>query len=98
MARFFDTSVFANPAVRNTFGNLGRSAIVGPGLWDADAAILKNSRFTESKYVQFRAEAYNVSKHPNLGDPVTTMRSADFGRILNMAGNRTMQIALRLVF
>jgi hypothetical protein len=45
-----------------------------------------------------RAEAYNVFNGPHLSNPVTTMLSVDLGRILNMAGDRTMQIGLRLVF
>jgi hypothetical protein len=98
MAQFFDISGFANPGVRNTFGSLGRNALVGPGFWGADAALLKNFRFTEQRYFQFRAEAYNLFNHPNMDNPNTNMRSRDFGRILNLSGNRTMQIGLRFVF
>lgn len=98
MAKFFDTSVFTNPGVRNTFGNLGRNALVGPGLWDSDFAVLKNFPFREGRFLQYRAEFYNLFNNNNLGDPNTTMRSVDFGRILNRSGNRTMQMGIRFVF
>ena len=56
MARYFDTSVFTNPAIQNTFGNLGRNALVGPGQWTADYAVLKNFPIREGKFIQYRAE------------------------------------------
>jgi hypothetical protein len=98
MRSFFDTSVFANPSIQNTFGNLGRNALVGPSQWTADGAILKNFPVSESKYFQYRAEFYNVFNNNNLNNPNTTTRSVDFGRILNRFGNRTMQMGIRFVF
>jgi hypothetical protein len=98
MRRFFDTSVFVNPSVRNTFGNLGRNSLFGPGSWDSDFAMLKNFPFAEGRFLQYRAEFYNVFNNNNLNNPNTTMRSVDFGRILNRFGNRTMQMGLRFVF
>ncbi len=98
MTRFFDTSAFANPAIRNTFGNLGRNTLVGPGQWNVDYAVLKNFPISETKFFQYRAEFYNVFNNNNLNDPNTTTRSVDFGRILNRFGNRTMQMGIRFVF
>jgi hypothetical protein len=87
-----------NPAIRNTFGNLGRNAVFGPGSFSASLAALKNFRFGEQSYFQFRAEAYNFLNNNNLANPTTQRSSRDFGRILNRFGNRTMQIGLRFVF
>lgn len=98
MARYFDTTVFSNPAIQNTFGNLGRNALWGPGQWVADYALLKNFPVSEGKYFQYRAEFYNLFNNNNLNNPNTTMRSVDFGRILNRFGNRTMQMGIRFVF
>ncbi|MDZ7636885.1 MAG: hypothetical protein U5J83_01290 [Bryobacterales bacterium] len=98
MAQFFDKSVFVNPAIRNTFGDLGRNALVGPGSWDTDFALLKNFPFQEGRFLQYRAEFYNLFNNNNLSNPNTNMRSADFGRILNRFGNRTMQMGIRFVF
>lgn len=98
MAGFFDPSVFINPAIRNTFGNLGRNAVRGPGNWTGDLALLKNFSFTESSFLQVRAEAYNWMNNNNLANPNTTRSSRDFTRILNRFGNRTMQMGIRFIF
>ena len=98
MASYFDKSVFLQPATRNTFGNLGRNAIFGPGSINTQTALSKNFRWTERRYLQFRMEAYNWVNHANLGTPGTSMNSVDFGRIISRDGNRTMQATLRLVF
>src|SRR5207244_4707734 len=37
-SRFFDTSAFRIPA-EGTFGNSGRNVIIGPGIWNVDAAV-----------------------------------------------------------
>jgi hypothetical protein len=97
-AKWFDTSVFERPAIRNTFGNLPRNALFGPGRWDVDFAMYKNFAFTETRKFQLRAEAYNLFNHANLNNPNTDMRSVDFGRILTRSGNRQMQIGLRFEF
>lgn len=97
-ARFFDPAVFALPGTRNTFGNLPRNALWGPGSWNVDAALLKNFRVTERWNLQVRAEAYDLFNHNNLTNPVGNLRSPDFGRILTRSGNRSMQIGARLLF
>jgi hypothetical protein len=92
-----DTSIFV-PSTIGTFGNLSRNALRGPSAWSADLSLLKNFRFWEGKTFQFRAEAYNVFNHPNLGNPNMNMRNSDFNKIINRNGNRTMQIGMRFLF
>jgi hypothetical protein len=86
------------PAPIGTFGNLSRNAVRGPGAWGADLSLLKNFRFFEGKTIQFRAEAYNVLNHPNLGNPNLNLRNSDFNKIINRNGNRMMQLGLRFLF
>jgi hypothetical protein len=53
-------------------GNLGRGAILGPGFWNYDFALLRNIALTEGGLrLQFRVEFYNVFNHANLSPPVT---------------------------
>ncbi len=55
------------------FGNAGRNELRGPGLWDMDFSLVKNTyirRISETFDVQFRAEAFNVFNHPNFASPV----------------------------
>ncbi|MCL5742495.1 MAG: hypothetical protein M1541_01015, partial [Acidobacteria bacterium] len=98
MASYFNTGAFVRPSVHNTFGNLGRNALLGPGSINTQMALSKNFRWTEGRYVQFRMESYNWINHANLAAPGTSMNSVDFGRIIGRNGNRTMQATLRLVF
>jgi len=98
MASYFDKTSFAAPSSRTTFGTLRRNALRGPGSWGADCALAKSFHFTESRYLQVRAEAYNVTNHNNLANPNVTMSSVDFTRITTRTGNRTMQIGLRFLY
>ena len=43
---------------------------------------MKNFSIGGGKYVQVRAEAYNALNKVNLGNPGTTLGTANFGRIL----------------
>jgi len=44
----------------------GRNEFRGPGAWNADAAVAKKFRFTESTDLEFRAEAFDMFNHHNL--------------------------------
>jgi outer membrane receptor protein involved in Fe transport len=97
-ARFFDTTVFVNPASRTAFGTLPRNALLGPRTWGSNLSLLKKVQITEHRYLQLRGEAYNFLNHNNLNNPNTTMSSSDFGRILNRGGSRVVQVGARLVW
>jgi hypothetical protein len=45
--------------------NLGRNSFLSPGFNVLNLAVAKKIYFTESKYLQFKAEAYNIFNHPN---------------------------------
>jgi hypothetical protein len=46
-----------------TFGNAGRNILHNPWRTNFDMALLKHFTVTESKYFEFRAEAFNVFNH-----------------------------------
>ncbi|MGA9884481.1 MAG: carboxypeptidase regulatory-like domain-containing protein [Candidatus Acidiferrales bacterium] len=52
-----------------TLGNVGRSSVQGPGLFEWDASIIKQTKVTERVNAEFRAEFFNVLNHTNLGLP-----------------------------
>jgi outer membrane receptor protein involved in Fe transport len=66
--RYWDVSCFALPAA-NTRGNLQRNSLTGPGLVNADVALVKSFAFGSARLVQLRAEAFNVFNHPNFAVP-----------------------------
>jgi len=107
VARWFDTSCFTNQfliADNNNgifrFGNSGRSVLTGPGIQNFDFALLKNFRITESKKLQFRAEAFNALNHANFGADgvITHVNDSRFGQVTSAAEGRDVQIALKFLF
>ncbi len=51
-------------------GSLGRNAISGFGMYQADLAVSREFRFRERLRLDLRAEAYNLTNHPNFANPV----------------------------
>ncbi|MDX2029207.1 MAG: carboxypeptidase-like regulatory domain-containing protein [Blastocatellia bacterium] len=96
--RWFNTGAFVlNQPGR--FGSTGRNTVISPGIIQWDASLLKMIRFTESKGLQFRFEAFNAANHPNLGNPDTSRNSSNFGRINGTRNNmRELQFGLKLLF
>jgi hypothetical protein len=100
-----DPAAFATPANR-TWGNAGRNSLRGPGLWQIDTALIKNTRFSEAVNLDFRFEVFNLTNRSQLGTPANNFSNANFGQIRTTANNgatgqgtsRQLQFALRLNF
>ena len=59
-------------AARSTLGNLGRNAFIGPGFYNMDLSLARSFGLRwlgESGRLKFRADAFNVLNHANLGNP-----------------------------
>jgi hypothetical protein len=98
ISRYFDTSMFRANA-QGSFGNLGRNTIVGPGLFNVDASVVKSFPvWKERTRLQFRGEVFNVMNRPNFGNPNGSLISPAFGRILSAGPARQIQLALKLLF
>ncbi|MFN7993552.1 MAG: TonB-dependent receptor [Bryobacteraceae bacterium] len=107
IARWFDTSCFTNQFLIADnangifrFGNSGRSVLTGPGIQNFDFALLKNFALTESKRIQFRAEAFNALNHANFGADgvITHVNDSRFGQVTSASEGRDVQIALKFLF
>lgn len=48
-------------------GDIKRDSLPGPGTFDADFSVIKNTKVTERLNVQFRAECFNCVNHFNVG-------------------------------
>jgi len=81
-------------------GNVGRDSLIGPGLKDMDAALLRNVNFERGLVFQFRAEVTNVMNWVSLGNPSAgNITSGSQGTITGAAGTqRVIQLGGRLTF
>ena len=97
--KFFNTAAYVLQPF-GSYGNVGRNTLIGPGIFNLDGSLLKNFNFKESKYLQFRFEAFNALNHPNWSNPsVNITNAASFGTIGGTRTNmRQLQLALKLVF
>ena len=97
LAQYFNTAAFA-PAALGTFGNLGRNVLRAPGSFNMDVSLFKNFKFTEKRYLQFRAEAFNIENRANFSAPTSALNSGTFGKITAAGDPRVLQFALKLAF
>jgi len=106
--RWFDTSCFvAVTEATGTYGDSGRGVIRGPGSFNIDASLIKNTKIGRFA-TEVRIEAFNVLNHPQFGNPNTTIGNAAVGTISAMLSNpscslcgtteRQVQIGLKVRF
>jgi hypothetical protein len=101
-AEWFNTAAYAAPAF-GTYGDAGRNSLRGPAYWDLDMSVFRQFPVGEGRRFEFRAEAFNLANHVNLGLPDGTITDAAFGTINstaynNTALNRQLQIAVKFIF
>ncbi|MBO0797183.1 MAG: TonB-dependent receptor [Blastocatellia bacterium] len=104
ITNWLNPAAFSMPA-SGTFGTCGRNTVYGPSYKDVDLSLIKNTKMSESKNLEFRAEIFNFVNHPNFDLPITTFGTPNFGKIFNTFGrtlgmgtSRQIQLALRLTF
>jgi len=91
-AQFLDLTSFATPCTMRApfdgfadsctpgtrhFGDEGRNSLLGPNYRNFDFAISKMTSITERLKVQFRADFYNLTNHPNFASPLLPAFFAD---------------------
>jgi hypothetical protein len=82
--KWFDTSCFVAPTdLTGTYGNAGRNIIRGPGSFNIDASLIKNTKIGHVA-TEIRIEAFNLLNHPQFGNPNTTLGNASYGKISAM--------------
>src|SRR5207247_6609459 len=104
---WFDARAFSMPTA-GTFGNVGRSSLRGPSLFNVDSSLFKRIPIRESVTLQFRAVVVNVLKRANFalpnfivfqGNSNSNSYSESAGQITNTATtSRQIQFALKLMF
>jgi hypothetical protein len=110
---WFNVANFETASAKQLLGNQVRTwpfrfpTLRGPRQNNLDIALIKNTRISEGKSIEFRAEALNAANHPYFANPslsVTTAQSVKdtgFGQISASTQSnyaRRLQMSLRLVF
>ncbi|MGP8243641.1 MAG: carboxypeptidase regulatory-like domain-containing protein [Bryobacteraceae bacterium] len=65
-------------------GDLGRNAIGGFGMWQADFSASRGFRLDDLRSLELRADVYNLFNHPNFGDPVRYLDNPLLGQSTSM--------------
>jgi len=120
---YFNTGIFCTPAVvpygdpgdaeagvspATGFGDVRTGTGVGPGQFNWDFSIMKNTQITERVRIQFRTDFYNAFNHTQFSDPGSgAFGSIGFVDVNNEANNtithtsvnpRLVQFGLHLYF
>jgi len=81
-------------------GNLGRNVFRKGGIFNCNAALSKQWQWgaRAERSVLFRAEAFNLTNHPQFDEPQRNLSSPAFGKITNTLNDgRVLQLGLRLI-
>jgi len=108
IAQWFNTSCFQQVAdTTGTFGNTGRNTVRGPGQFNIDASLIKNTKIGPVSS-ELRLEIFNLLNHPQFANPNGQLGNAAFGTVSAMLASpscalcgtteRQMQMALKLKF
>ncbi|MFY9937798.1 MAG: TonB-dependent receptor, partial [Silvibacterium sp.] len=96
----FNTSLFPEENL-GQLGNAKRRIFYGPGINNFDITLQKNVRLTESRSLEFRAEAFNAFNHTQFYGPASVdgqVEDPNFGHIVSAAAPRLMQLVAKFNF
>ncbi|MDQ6676803.1 MAG: Plug and carboxypeptidase regulatory-like domain-containing protein [Acidobacteriota bacterium] len=106
---FFNPLVFGRP-LDGQFGNLGRNALVGPGINQWDISVYKSTQISERVQAQIRVETFNTFNHTqwagvntgisgaNPGSPVSTGTIGTSGQVTTTRDPRNIQLGVKILF
>ena len=95
--RWFNTAAFSQ-SPQFTIGNSSRNPVSGPGYRTADVMAGKSFTLREGILAEFRAEAFNVTNTPPLGNPNGSFGNPAFGAITTALDPRVFEFVLKLRF
>ena len=96
-AQFFNTAAFTT-APQFTIGTSSRNPVRGPNYRNADIALIKRVHFNETKNLEIRVEAFNITNTPPLGAPNAVLASPGFGSITSAGDPRVIQFGIKFNF
>ena len=103
-AYFFLPNSFTDNAV-GTLGDVRRGFLHGPGFWNIDFALQKDTKISEGTTFQIRVEGFNLLNHTNFSNPQGNAANlANFGRITTIRNkgdgttSRLWQLGAKFIF
>ena len=96
-AQFFNVAAFTL-APQFTIGSSSRNPGRGPNYRNADIALIKRVNFSDTRNLELRVEAFNLTNTPALGAPNAVLASPGFGSITSAGDPRVIQIGIKLNF
>jgi hypothetical protein len=95
---WFNVDALAAPEP-GTFGNMGRNALFGPGLFTSNLSLRKTFNFTERIRFDVQGNATNWLNHPSFSQPDLLIGAGHVGKITSVTvGGRQIEIVLKLRF
>jgi Carboxypeptidase regulatory-like domain/TonB dependent receptor/TonB-dependent Receptor Plug Domain len=96
---YLNPAAYSVPSYTQPFGNAPRNNVKTPAVYETDFGLHKNFPITETRYLQFRAEAFNLLNKTNFATVSgTNANSSGFGVFNATFPARQLQLALKLVF
>jgi hypothetical protein len=96
---YLNPAAYSVPSYTQPFGNTPRNGVKTPAVYETDLGLHKNFPIAEARYLQFRAEAFNLLNKTNFATVSgTNANSSSFGVFNATFPARQLQLALRLVF
>ena len=96
---WLDINAFAR-APLGTWGNCGVGIVRAPGYRNIDAVLSKRFDVGGERYLEFRAEAFNVTNTPSFAPPARNIGdAANFGKITNTVSlPRNVELVVKFFF
>ena len=94
----FSTPGGAATGFQSGVGNLGRNTFRTPLTKNVDFSVFKDTKITESKTIQFRAEFFNVFNLHYFNSVDEVLGDSGFGSFGSATTERIIQFGLRLIF
>jgi hypothetical protein len=92
-----DQSKFTDPTL-GTFATTPRSVCCGPGENQWDITVSKRIVLSEARYVQFRADVFNLFNKTQFVNPDGNFSDSTFGQVQQARDPRAVQFALKFYF
>jgi hypothetical protein len=106
VGQWFSTSSFGAPTApwnggaNQGWGNAGKDAIVGPGLFNWNLSLFKSIPLTsrEGPRIELRFESYNTFNHPQFSGFDSSFADSNYGAVTSVYGMRNLEFGGKFVF